>query len=115
MRYAIAGLFSLLSVFGGYAYFLHIEREIKNYIRSQFEAEGVPVPQEVAAVLDGDKPAKSAFLGYGTELPDHVVMKITIGDCLRIYAVYLILFVCGVSFGIAHWLSPNATQQESRQ
>ncbi len=115
MRYAIAGFFSLLIVFGCYAYFLHIEREIKSHIRSQFEAEGVPVPPEIAAVLDGDKPAKSAFLGYGTELPGHVVLKITIGDCLRAYAVYLILFICGISFGIAHWMSPKATQQESRQ
>ena len=115
MRYVIAGLISLLIVIGGYAYFQHIEREIKNHIRSQFEAEGVPVPPEIAAVLDGDKPAKSAFLGYGTELPDHVVMKITIGDCLRIYAVYLILFVCGVSFGIAHWMSPKVSKQESRE
>lgn len=83
MRFAVAGLISLLIVIGSSACFLQIEREIKDHIRSQFEAEDVPVPPEIAAVLDGDQPAKNSFLGYGTELPDHVVLKITLGDILR--------------------------------
>lgn len=112
MRYAIAALVSLLIVAGGYGYYLHMERSIKAFIRSQFEVEGLPIPPEVAAVLDSKKPAKSAFLGYGTELPGHVVSKITMGDILRRYAVGLIVFVCGASFGIAHWMSPKAPQQQ---
>ena len=114
MRYAVAGLISLLIVAGGYAYILHTLRSIKAFIRSQFEAEGLPLPPELAAVLDSEKPAKGCFLGYGTELPDHLVMKITISDVLRKYAVGLILFVCGVSFGAAHWMSPQPQQQESQ-
>ncbi len=114
MRYAIAGLISLLIVAGGYGYYWHTVRSIKTFIRSQFEAEGVAVPPEIAAVLDFEKPAKGAFLGYGTELPGHVISKINLCDILRSYAVYLIVFVCGVSFGIAHWMSPKAPQQESQ-
>lgn len=115
MRYVIAGLVSFLIILGGYAYDWHMERSIKAFIRSQFEAEDLPIPPEIAAVLDSNRRAKSAFLGYGTMLPDHVVLKITLGDILRAYAVYLILFVCSVSFGIAHWMSPKAIQQESRE
>ena len=114
MRYAIAGLVSLLIVTGGYGYYLHTGRSIKSFIRSQFETEGVAVPPEVAAVLDSEKPAKAAFIGYGTMLPDHIVSKITILDILRSYAVCLIVFVCAISFGIAHWMTPNAPQQESQ-
>lgn len=115
MRYAIAGLVSLLIVAVGYGYYLHTERSIKAFIRSQFEAEGLAIPPEIAAVLDSEKPAKSAFLGYGTELPDYMVLKITISDALRMYAVWLIVFVCGISFGVAYWMSPKAPQQESQQ
>ncbi len=115
MRYAIAGLISLLIVAGGYGYYLHTERSIKAHIRSQFEAEGLPIPPEIAAVLDSNKPAKSAFMGYGTELPGEIILKISIGDLLRHYAIGLIVFVCGVSFGVAHWMSPKAPQQESRE
>ena len=115
MRYAIAGLISLLIVAGGYAYYLHTERSIKAFIRSQFETEGIPIPPEFTAVLDSDQPAKNCFLGYGTEMPGHIVLKITISDVLRKYAVGLTLFVCGVSFGVAHWISPKASQQESQQ
>jgi hypothetical protein len=114
MRYAVAGLISLLIVAGGFGYYRHMERSIKALIRSQFEAEGVAVPPEVAAELDSEKPAKAALLGYGTELPGHIVLKITLGDILRKYAVCLIVFVCGVSFGIAHWMSPKAGHQESQ-
>ena len=114
MRYAVAALVSLLIVAGGYGYYLHTERSIKAFIRSQFEAEGIAIPPDIAAVLNSDKPAKSAFLGYGTMLPDHIVQKITFGDILRSYGFYLIIFVCGVSFGVAHWTSPKAAQQESQ-
>ena len=114
MRYAIAGLISLLIVAGGYGYYLHTERSIKTIIRAQFDAEGVPIPREVAAVLDSEKPAKAAFLGYGTELPGHIILKITLSDIFQKYAVSLIVLVCGVSFGIAHWMSPKPPQQESQ-
>jgi hypothetical protein len=115
MRYAVAGLISLLIVAGGYGYYIDMERSIKADIKSQFEAEGMAVPPEVAAVLDSEKPAKAAFLGYGTELPGHIVSKITLGDFLRKYAVCLTVFVCGISFGIAYWMSPKPPQQESQR
>lgn len=115
MRYAIAGLLSFLIVVGGYAYYRHTEQSIKDFIRSSFEAEGLPIPPDVAAVLDSDRPAMSAFAGYGTELPQHIYSKMMNGQILRRYAVYLIVFVCGISFGVAHWMSPKAPQQESRQ
>lgn len=115
MRYAIAGLISFLIIAGGYGYYLQTERSIKAFIRSQFETEGLPVPPEVAAVLDSNKPAKAAFMGYGTELRGEIVMKISMGDLLRRYAIGLIIFVCGISSGVAHWMSPKAPQQESQQ
>ena len=115
MRYAIAGLVSLLIVAGGYVYYLHSERSIKAFVRSKFESEGIPLPAEVAAVLDSKQPAKNCFLGYGTEMPGDMVLKLTISDVLRHYAVGLIVFVCGISFGTAYWMSPKAPQQESQQ
>jgi hypothetical protein len=118
MRYAVAGLFSLSVILGVIAFDWHTERSIKAFIRSQLEADDFPdSPEfaEIADALDSNKRAEPVFLGFGTTVPDHVVLKIKLGDIFRAYAVYLILFVCGVSLGIAHWLSPKATQQESRQ
>lgn len=114
MRYAIAGLFALLIVAGGYAYYLHMERSIKAFIRSQFEAEG-SVPPEVAAVLDSEKPPKHPFLAYTRgPIPEHVFSMIKVVENLRAYSVFLIVFVCGISFGIAHWMSPKVPQQETQ-
>lgn len=114
MRYAMAGLISLLIVAGGYGYYRHTEQSIMDFIRSSFEAEGLPVPPDVAAVLNSDRPAMSAFAGYGTELPGPIFSMMMNGRILRRYAVFLIVFVCGVSFGIAHWMSPKVPQQESQ-
>ena len=110
MRYAVAALVSLLFVVGGYGYYIQAERSINNFLRSKFEAVDEEVTPEIAAVLDSGMPTKSDFIGYGVMMPDHIVWRFTIGDFLRSYAFCLIVFVCGVSFGVAHWTSPKATQ-----
>ncbi|TXT36166.1 MAG: hypothetical protein FD138_1074 [Planctomycetota bacterium] len=53
--------------------------------------------------------------GFGTELPGSMMLKLSIADLFQTFWFVFVLLVCGVSFGVAHWMSPKPPQQESQQ
>lgn len=53
--------------------------------------------------------------GFGTELPHSMVVKLNFADLFQRYWFVFVILVCGISFGVAHWMSPKTPQQESQQ
>ena len=80
-------------------------------LRADFERAKAAgeLPPEVQE-LDFETVSKQ---GFGTELPGSMVMKLSFTNLFEIYWFVFVILVCGVSFGIAHWMSPQPHQQES--
>ncbi len=113
MRYAVAGLISLLILLGGVGWYQHLRMSVKEEFRADFQrakdAGGLPPEMqniEFETVWQQ---------GFGGEVSSSTMMKIQTASLLRgLWYVWVVL-VCGLTFGIAHWMSPKVSQQESRE
>lgn len=113
MRYAIAALVSLLILAGGAGWCRHTRQNFWDMMRADFErakAAGDLPPEQQNLSFDEVREQ-----GFGTELPGSMLVKLNIADLFRVYWFVFVILVCGISFGIAHWMSPQAPQQESQQ
>ena len=113
MRYAVAAIFSLLILAGGAGWYQQLRESIKDEFRADFQRakDAGDLPPEMQN-LDFETVWKQ---GFGGEVSHKTMTKIQITQALRgLWYVWAIL-VGGVSFGVAHWMSPKAQQQESRQ
>lgn len=110
MRYAIAAIFSLLILAGGAGWCRHTRQSLEDALRASFEQAKAAgdLPPEMQD-LDFESVSKE---GFGTELPGSMVMKLSIADLFRIYWYVFVILVCGVSIGVAHWMSPKEPQQQ---
>ena len=113
MRYAIAAIVSALILAGGAGWCRHTRQSFWDMMRADFErakAAGDLPPEQQNLSFDEVREQ-----GFGTELPGIMVMKLSIADLFQIYWFVFVILICGVSFGIAHWMSPKAPQQESQR
>ena len=114
MRYAVAAIFSLLILAGGAGWYRHLKESIKDGFRVDFQRakDAGELPPEMQN-LDFETVWKR---GFGGEVSSSTMTKIHITQALRgFWYVWAILVVVVVSFGVAHWMSPKAPQQESQQ
>ena len=113
MRYAVAALVSILILAGGVGWYRQLRESIKDEFRADFQRakDAGELPPEMQN-LDFETVWQR---GFGGEVSSNTMAKLQLTSLLRgLWYVWVIL-VCGVSFGVAHWMSPKATQQESQQ
>ncbi len=112
MRYVIAAVVSILILASGAGWYRQLRESIKDDFRADFQRakEAGDLPPEMQN-LDFETVWQG---GFGSEVSSETMRKITTTQALRgLWYVWVIL-VCGIAFGIAHWMSPQPHQQESQ-
>jgi hypothetical protein len=113
MRYAVAAFVSLLVLAGGAGWYRQLCESIKDDFRVRFQ-EAKDAGDLPPGMQDLDFETVWSRKGFGSEVSSSTMTKLELTSLLRgLWYVWVIL-ICGVSFGIAHWMSPKLPQQESR-
>jgi hypothetical protein len=114
MRYGIAAIFSILILAGGAGWYRQLCESIKGDFRVRFQEakDAGELPPEMQNL---DFETVWSRKGFGSEISSSTMRKIEISSLLRgLWYVWVIL-ACGVSFGIAHWMSPKEPPQQESQ
>ena len=113
MRYAVAAVVSLLILAGGAGWYRQLGESIKDDFRVRFQQDkdAGDLPPEMQNL---DFETVWSRKGFGGEVSSSTMRKLSISSLLRGRWYVWVIFVCGISFGIAHWMSPQPSQQESQ-
>ena len=112
MRYAIAALVPILILASGTGWYRYLRESIKDDMRADFQRakDAGDLPPEMRN-LDFETVWQG---GFGGEVSASTMRKLDISSLLRGFWYVWVIFVCGIAFGIAHWMSPQPHQQESQ-
>lgn len=112
MRYVIAAIVSVLILAGGAGWYRQLGESIKGEFRADFQRakDAGELPEELQNVEFETVWQR----GFGGEVSSSRMAKIQLTSFLRVFWYVWVILVCGISFGIAHWMSPKAPQQESQ-
>ena len=112
MRYVVAAIVSILILASGAGWYRQLRESIKDDFRADFQRakDAGDLPPEMRN-LDFETVWQG---GFGGEVSASTMRKLDISSLLRGFWYVWVIFVCGIAFGIAHWMSPQPHQQESQ-